>query len=1276
MYKNKKKFIKFMAFIMPVLFLLNNIFMVYAEHIELNTITSHEINIDAENFDSIKIINKNNVKGYDSIESITIDNNISNIIVPGTLKYHYNSNLGTNQEFLYTQTFNVAEGETIYYTFITFQLISGYTINDIVVLTNGLNANKFLETDKVKCQIADESNFSASNLTYTLSLAPSVTTSTTASTSSTTSSTTTTVTTTTTTTTVPTTTTTTTTTQPITDYNIFMQPYIYNGNYSISNVFGGMPNYTYDIAAGGYIDLEFFPDDDYELSSLLINNVEKISEVVDNQYSFIPTSDTIINMNFTYSLDYYNLTWSPSVGGNISVEENESSPYTYYKNSGTVTITLNPEEGYSVSAFFINGSNKFSQLVNNTYTYTPNSNATISATFTGASITTTTEESITEETDTSITDVTTSSSATNISSLDTGTQISSSEIVTTTQNLDPINFNIVVNGGGIVNASCSNIVDGVATFIPGEEVTLTIIPNDKTKALSSITKNNLTVMLEISSENTYTFTPNLNDTIEVTFSDSIYIVDDYYGYRIWSHAISRMNEEDSDYVLEILDDVVETELIKTPIVHNLIIKSGKKSGEDVVPITINSPNLSFTLNSNVIFENVKFNNNLSILLREYNFTINELDPLIHSITATSTNAKLIVNTDLVLNGNILGEPTIELNANLSLKGTGTINNLIFNKNEVIFTHENTVSTQKITVNTGSGTINSNIYTLRIKDIDTTLTDAATPLNINVRQYDRGSLINLIPLLYVTGEIKLNANKNVKINVFTKNDEEYKIENLAQLSIQTIIVRGVNSDISPYLSIGNKPEDTSKNYSFYKDGINLKIGVKYIELFADQNSEGLKSIGNYIRFQDAITNINSLTSPTDITIEISGDVPNYGLLSLPNYPITIKGKTGEETLNFTGHITLKSDLTLKNIKINNNLSSGVAVNLSNKNLVVDENVTAIFNTINDSTKIVSPNVRLSSLTIKNGENLEFKKTIKNIETINIYGDTFINSSVLNIGTLNIAENTKLYLKLGATVNNLTYKNGSKILLYNYKNKAYKPILIKNSISNLNGQDKLLINVVDASYNLTNVYQRSLIVKLTKNSTIKANSFYTESQNFKANLDDNSLITTKSGTSILITSKSIELNGIKENSTSDFQKFVTIHEAIDHINNNSDYSYTINIFNNVSSSIVMELPQNITEIKSETFPQEDMLYKVYFSKDITVKSSELKLKNINLSFGSSMNPILNSKLSIYCDNANLNAKTAIIDTLDMDNSSKARFISRGNVKNIIFKNGSEVSGNISS
>jgi hypothetical protein len=1042
-----------------------------------------------------------------------------------------------------------------------------------------------------------------------------------------------------------------------------MQPYLYNGNYSIANVSGGMPNYTYDIAAGGYIDLEFFPEDNYELSSLLINNVEKISEVVDNQFSFIPTSDTIINMNFTYALDHYNLTWSPSVGGTISVEENEISPYTYYKNSGTVTIALNPEEGYSVSAFFINGSNKFSQLVNNTYTYTPNSNATISATFTGASITT-------------ITTSTSTSSSTSTTVVTTDTTITSSQTEETTQNLDPINFNIVVNGDGIVNASCSNIVDGVATFIPGEEVTLTIIPNDKTKALSSITKNNLTVMLEISSENTYTFIPNLNDTIEVTFSDSIYIVDDYYGYRIWSHAISRMNEEDSDYVLEILDDVFETELIKTPIVHNLIIKSGKKSGEDVVPITINSPNLSFTLNSNVIFENVKFNNNLSILLREYNFTVNELDPLIHSITATSSTAKLIVNTDLVLNGNILGEPTIELNANLSLKGTGTINNLIFNKNEVIFTHENTVSTQKITVNTGSGTINSNIYTLRIKDIDTTLTDASTPLNINVRQYDRGSLINLIPLLYVTGEVKLNNNKNVKINVFDKNDEEYNLDNLAQLNIQTIIVRGVNLDISPYLSIGNKPKDTSKNYSFYKDGINLKIGVKYIELFADQNSEGLKSIGNYIRFQDAITNINSLTSPTDITIEISGDVPNYGFLSLPNYPVTIKGKTGEETLNFTGHITLKSDLTLKNIKINNNLSNGVAVNLSNKNLIVDENVSAIFNTINDSTKIVSPNVRLSSLTIKDGENLEFKKTIKTIETINIYGDTFINSSVLNIGTLNIAENTKLYLKLGATVNNLTYKNGSKILLYNYKNKAYKPIVIKNSISNLNGQDKLLINVVDASYNLTNVYPKSLIVKLTKNSTIKASSFYTESQNFKANLDDNSLITTKSGTNILITFKNIELNGVKENSTPDSQKFVTIHEAIEHINNNSDYSYTINIFNNVSSSIVTELPQNITEINSETFPQEDMLYRVYFSKDVTVKTSELKLKNINLSFGRSMNPILNSNLSIYCDNANLNAKTAVIDTLDIDNNSKVRFTSRGNVKNIIFKNGSEVSGNISS
>lgn len=87
-------------------------------------------------------------------------------------------------------------------------------------------------------------------------------------------------------------------------------------------------------------------------------------------YTFAPHSNSL-----SHTIEHKVTT---SSGGNGTISADKS----YVANGSTVKFTLSPSTGYEVDTFTINGTSYKSSLSNNTYTYTLNSNAAVSASVT------------------------------------------------------------------------------------------------------------------------------------------------------------------------------------------------------------------------------------------------------------------------------------------------------------------------------------------------------------------------------------------------------------------------------------------------------------------------------------------------------------------------------------------------------------------------------------------------------------------------------------------------------------------------------------------------------------------------------------------------------------------------------------------------------------------------------------------------------------------------------------------------------------------------------
>lgn len=123
--------------------------------------------------------------------------------------------------------------------------------------------------------------------------------------------------------------------------------------------------------------------DGYELSSVLVDGVESISQLVKGIYTFSNVqADHTLSASGT-ALPTYNITSTAGVGGTIS-PSGTTSVYEGYSQEYSIT----PSEGCGTSSVLIDGVESISQLIDNEYTFTNvNADHTISASFTGEVIT-------------------------------------------------------------------------------------------------------------------------------------------------------------------------------------------------------------------------------------------------------------------------------------------------------------------------------------------------------------------------------------------------------------------------------------------------------------------------------------------------------------------------------------------------------------------------------------------------------------------------------------------------------------------------------------------------------------------------------------------------------------------------------------------------------------------------------------------------------------------------------------------------------------------------
>ena len=146
-------------------------------------------------------------------------------------------------------------------------------------------------------------------------------------------------------------------------YNISLtKPY--NGNAILSKESG---NY------GDVITIEITCRTNYETKSLLINGVEKVSEIRNGKYSFHLEGDTdIVVVNAKAS---FKVTINPTTNGNVIVDKTE------VEIGDTVNFTITPNAHCQLKTFTVNGVDKLAEVEEGTFSMVISESITVSATF-------------------------------------------------------------------------------------------------------------------------------------------------------------------------------------------------------------------------------------------------------------------------------------------------------------------------------------------------------------------------------------------------------------------------------------------------------------------------------------------------------------------------------------------------------------------------------------------------------------------------------------------------------------------------------------------------------------------------------------------------------------------------------------------------------------------------------------------------------------------------------------------------------------------------------
>jgi hypothetical protein len=120
------------------------------------------------------------------------------------------------------------------------------------------------------------------------------------------------------------------------------------------------------------------PNDNYELTSLKINNVEMISSVENNILEYVIAEKIVsVDAKFTkIQAPMCDITYE-DLGGKGSYELKQTS----VKAGDKLTVKINPAEGYLLEGVTFNGE-EMTKVTNNTYEILVQSSGTVTATFT------------------------------------------------------------------------------------------------------------------------------------------------------------------------------------------------------------------------------------------------------------------------------------------------------------------------------------------------------------------------------------------------------------------------------------------------------------------------------------------------------------------------------------------------------------------------------------------------------------------------------------------------------------------------------------------------------------------------------------------------------------------------------------------------------------------------------------------------------------------------------------------------------------------------------
>ena len=140
------------------------------------------------------------------------------------------------------------------------------------------------------------------------------------------------------------------------------------GNTSIRN-----QSTSFTLNEGTKATISFTPDNGYRVKSLLVNSVDKKSDISNNQYTINSISaNTTVNVEFeaipptTYTLSIKASGNGKASYGSTEVRNNTS---TFTVNKGTsATITFTPDEGYRIKSVKVGDTDVTSSISNNSYT--------------------------------------------------------------------------------------------------------------------------------------------------------------------------------------------------------------------------------------------------------------------------------------------------------------------------------------------------------------------------------------------------------------------------------------------------------------------------------------------------------------------------------------------------------------------------------------------------------------------------------------------------------------------------------------------------------------------------------------------------------------------------------------------------------------------------------------------------------------------------------------------------------------------------------------------